>query len=70
MLEECKSDRLEELLSSFALLVLRSSCNGYDKGASPSVAAAGDTEAPYRVPLILAYRSSLQGMLAHRQDLR
>ena len=71
MLDECKGDRLEELLSSFALVVLRSTHQKYDEGGPLKRAAASrNTEAQHRLPLILAHRHSLQENLALRQELR
>lgn len=71
MLDECKGDRLEELLSSFALVVLRSTHQKYDQGnALKGAAASRNTEAQHRLPLILAHRHSLQENLALRQELR
>ena len=71
MLDECKGDRLEELLSSFALVVLKSTHQNYDEGSTLREAAAScNTEVQHRLPLILAHRHSLQEKLALRQELR
>ncbi|KIX02505.1 uncharacterized protein Z518_08446 [Rhinocladiella mackenziei CBS 650.93] len=86
MLDECKGDKFEELLSAFAMVVLRqriaSPITGKTKqrGTEKSIVAQmtdskpqafwKEQDAENMVPLILAHRVSLQQSLRHRQKIR
>lgn len=72
MLDECKGALLEEVLYSFALLVLRNATKAretteYELACSDQL----DSQQSNRLlPLILAYRSSLQQQILQRQIIR
>ncbi|KAI1618881.1 HAUS augmin-like complex subunit 6 N-terminus-domain-containing protein [Exophiala viscosa] len=63
MLDECKGEKFEELLGAFSMLVLRKTINTSTRGTRT-------TNPDHVVPLILAYRVSLQTSLRRRQQLQ
>ncbi|RMZ85088.1 hypothetical protein DV738_g104, partial [Chaetothyriales sp. CBS 135597] len=71
MLDDCKGERLEELLAAFSTLVLRktlarSAATSSINNASASASAVPESQC---VPLILAYRASLQQVLSQRHHV-
>ena len=66
MLDECKGDRFEDLLSSFSTLVLESCVERQRMKLKMQIA---DASLNHAIPLILAYRTSLQASLSQRHQL-
>ncbi|RMZ92693.1 hypothetical protein DV736_g26, partial [Chaetothyriales sp. CBS 134916] len=64
MLDECKGERLEELLAAFSMLVLRKTLS---RSAASSPVSECAIPEPKCAPLILAYRVSLQQVLSQRR---
>ena len=72
MLDECKGERFEELLSSFATLVLRkvlAKSSRYAALPPLPVGTASSTESSC-IPLLLAHRQSLQKNLDERRQIQ
>lgn len=63
--DECKGDRFEELLAGFASVVLRQQVRQGSK-AIPCIQGGNES---HRLPLIIAYRSSMRANLEERQTL-
>lgn len=85
MLDECKGEKVEELLAGFALVVLRRHMddeerktgkpghgkrNGKDRDTGLDMKTHQYQDSATLVPLILAHRSSIQQSLQKRQELR
>ena len=70
MLDECKGDRFEELLSNFALVVLQHSLEGHSHRKVVRAPTWNDhSDAQRLVPLVIAHRLSLQSRLTQRRSL-
>ena len=68
MLDECKGEKFEEVISTMALVVLRKAC----KLRHPELDLEQIDHIPkdHLVPLIFAYKHSLQQSLQHRELIR
>lgn len=77
MLDECKGEKFEELLATFAMLVLRKnlvgrarkSVKGQERSSTMEEKTRLISNRDHLVPLILAYRFTLQQSLLKRKDL-
>lgn len=70
MLDECKGEKFEELLSTFAMIVLRKSAEGTVAIRNVSISSNRSLHHTLQIRcLTLAYRSTLQQALRKRQDL-
>ena len=71
MLDECKGDRFEELLCAFAMLALKSTLSQHgDREKLRGIDTVNVADARECIPLLLAYRASLQRSLKQRQLLQ
>jgi hypothetical protein len=65
MLDECRGEKFEEVISTLALVVLRNAC----KSRHPELEQIDQAPTEQLVPLIIAYRQSLQQTLQQRRDI-
>lgn len=70
MLDDCKGDRLEELLSNFAMVVLRSAISRKEPAVNKRLSLVSDLPEEHQLPLLLAHRMALKNFLAAREGSR
>jgi hypothetical protein len=69
MLDDCKGDRFEELISSFAIIVLKATLRHGDMTASRLLSCSTNFSEEQELPILLAHRVALSNKLTYREHV-